>query len=177
VGRFSVGSYHDTMKTYACELRDKATTALERAIDERRLSIEDLFSRNYQPIPNTVPQKYSTTFDGLFDRLISPIQEEVLARSGDLLFAICVDDHGYCASHNLRYAKPLTGDPEVDKVNNRTKRIFDDRTGKRAAENTSPFLLQTYNRDTGEIMNDISTPIFVKGRRWGAVRIGYRAQE
>jgi len=62
-------------------------------------------------------------------------------------------------------------------VRNRTKRIFDDRTGIRAAQNTSPFLLQTYMRDTGEIMNDMSTPIIIDGRHWGGVRIGYSAQE
>jgi len=53
----------------------------------------------------------------------------VLAKNSSMSFAICVDDHGYVPSHNLRYTRPLTGDPETDKVNNRTKRLFDDRTG------------------------------------------------
>ncbi|MBT7088489.1 chemotaxis protein, partial [bacterium] len=35
------------------------------------------------------------------------------------------------------------------------------------------FLLQIYIRDTGEIMADLSVPVFVLGRHWGAVRIGY----
>jgi methyl-accepting chemotaxis protein len=32
-------------------------------------------------------------------------------------------------------------------------------------------------RDTGEIMNDISTPLIIQGRHWGAVRIGYHCLE
>ena len=30
----------------------------------------------------------------------------------------------------------------------------------------NPFLLQTYRRDTGEVMHDISAPVMVKGRHW-----------
>lgn len=78
-------------------------------------------------------------------------------------------------SHHLKFARPLTGDPEIDKVQNRTKRIFDDPTGVRAARNTTPFLLQTYLRDTGEILNDMSTPIIINGRHWGVVRVGYKS--
>ncbi|BCS53531.1 hypothetical protein [Geobacter sp. SVR] len=65
----------------------------------------------------------------------------------------------------------------MDLQNNRTKRKFNDRTGLRAGSNTEPLLLQTYARDTGEIMNDISTPLLVNGKHWGGVRIGYRDQE
>jgi len=176
VGKFSVGNRHDTMKTLARELRDRAVAALEKGIAEQRISAADLYDRNYRPIPNTSPQKYNTAFDKYFDQVIEPIQEEILSRQGTVFFAICVDDHGYVANHNLRYTKPLTGDPELDKVNNRTKRIFNDKTGLKAAQNTEPFLMQTYMRDTGEIMNDLSTPIYLNNRHWGAVRIGYKAE-
>jgi methyl-accepting chemotaxis protein len=176
VGKFSVGNRHDSMKALASALRDSAVAALEKGIAENRLSLADLNDRNYRPIPSTAPQKYTTSFDKFFDQVISPLQEEVLARQSGVLFAICVDDHGYVASHNLCYSKPLTGDPETDKLNNRTKRIFNDKTGLKAAQSTERFLLQTYMRDTGEIINDVSTPIMFNNRHWGAVRIGYKAE-
>jgi len=174
VGKFCVGNYHDEMKGYVVELRDRAVKALEEALAAGKVTMEDLFDRKYVPVPNTLPQKYTTNFDRLFDQVISPIQEQVLAKDGRMSFAICIDDHGYVPSHNVRYTKPMTGDPEIDKVNNRTKRLFDDRTGGRAARNREPFLLQTYMRDTGEIMNDISSPIIIENRHWGAVRVGYQ---
>jgi methyl-accepting chemotaxis protein len=174
VGKFTVGNYHDDMKRYVVELRDRAVTVLEDALVAGKITMDQLFDRKYTPIPNTSPQKYTTTFDRLFDQLISPIQEHVLAQNSNMSFAICVDDHGYLPSHNLRYTKPLTGDPEIDKVNNRTKRMYDDQTGGRAARNREAFLLQTYMRDTGEIMNDISFPLVINNRHWGAVRIGYQ---
>jgi len=177
VGKFKVGNYHDAIKGYAVELRDRVVTALERAIADGRISRDALFSTDYQPIPNTMPQKYTTPFDRLFDEIISPIQEEIVARDRSMFYAICVDRSGYCPSHNKRYSQPLTGDLKKDKDGNRTKRIFNDRTGLRAVTNEEPFLLQTYIRDTGEVMNDMSTPIVIGGRHWGGVRIGYLSDE
>jgi methyl-accepting chemotaxis protein len=174
-GKFSVGNHHDTMKSYLIELHDCVVSALEKAVAEKRITPAELFDRTYQPLPNTTPQKFTTTFDKFFDRYISPFQEEILEKDGNIFFAICVDDNGYVPCHNQRYSRPLTGDMEIDSANNRTKRKFDDRTGIWAAQNREKFLLQTYARDTGEIMNDISTPIFIQERHWGAIRIGYRA--
>jgi methyl-accepting chemotaxis protein len=176
VGKFSVGNRHDNMKNLARELRDRVEATLEKAVAEGRISTNDLFDRNYKPIPNTTPQKYSTAFDRFFDSAVSSLQEEIIGRDGSVFFAICVDDHGYCPCHNVRYSKPLTGDPDQDRMNNRTKRLFNDKTGLKAGQNKEPFLLQTYMRDTGEIMNDISTPIRIGNRCWGGVRIGYKAQ-
>ncbi|MFZ4539178.1 hypothetical protein [Propionivibrio sp.] len=45
---------------------------------------------------------------------------------------------------------------------------------RRCGEHEQPFLLQTYRRDTGEIMHDISAPVYVKGLHWGGFRIGYK---
>jgi methyl-accepting chemotaxis protein len=173
VGKFSVGNYHDTVKGYLREIAEETTAAIDAALKERSLTVEALFDRNYVAVPKTDPQKFTTKFDSLFDRIISPIQERILARDSKVLFAICVDNNGYVPCHNLRYTKPLTGNPEQDKNNNRTKRIFNDRTGIRCARNTDGFLLQTYRRDTGEILNDMSLPLEFNGRHWGAIRIGY----
>jgi len=173
VGKFSVGNYHDTVKGYIREMEREVMTAIEAALKDRTLTTDGLFDRNYAPVPNTDPQKFTTKFDGFFDRMISPIQEKIIARDSKVLFSICVDNNGYCPCHNLRYTKPLTGNPEQDKNNNRTKRIFNDRTGIRCARNTDGFLLQTYRRDTGEILNDMSFPLVINGRHWGAIRIGY----
>lgn len=96
-------------------------------------------------------------------------------KNGDILFAGAVDSHGYFPTHNLRYSQPLTGDHDIDLNNNRTKRIFDDRTGSRCGSNTQEYLLQTYKRDTGEIIHDISAPIFVNGKHWGGFRMGYKS--
>ena len=40
--------------------------------------------------------------------------------------------------------------------------------------NEKPFLLQSYSRDTGEVMMDLSVPILIEGKHWGGIRIGYQ---
>jgi hypothetical protein len=67
----------------------------------------------------------------------------------------------------------LTGDYEKDLKGNRTKRLFNDKVGLAAAHNEKEVLVQVYNRDTGERIWDISAPIYIQGRHWGAFRIGY----
>ena len=173
VGKFSVGNYHDTVKSYIREMETEVLAAIDKALRDRTITIDDLFDRNYVPIPKTSPQKFTSRFDTFFDRVISPFQEMIVNRDPKVLFAICVDNNGYCPCHNLRFSKPLTGDLETDKNNNRTKRVFNDKTGLRCARNTDGFLLQTYRRDTGEILNDMSKPLVINNKHWGAIRIGY----
>jgi len=47
-----------------------------------------------------------------------------------------------------------------------------------AGRNTRRFLLQTYRRDMGGgrfvLMKDLSAPIYVQGRHWGGLRMGYQ---
>ena len=139
------------------------------------MSVDDLMDRNYKPIDHTNPTKFHTRYDRFTDDVLPNIQEPILAGNDYILYAGAVDDHGYFPTHNRRYSQPLTGDYNTDLANNRTKRIFDDRTGSRCGSNTQKFLLQTYKRDTGEIMHDMSVPIYIKGRHWGGFRIGYKA--
>ena len=42
-------------------------------------------------------------------------------------------------------------------------------TELRRASSTAPFLLQTYIRDTGEVLFDLSVPVFYKGKHWGGI--------
>ena len=52
--------------------------------------------------------------------------------------------------HTTKIQPTFNGQSCSDLVNNRTKRIFKDRTGQRCGANTNPMLLQTYKRDTGK---------------------------
>lgn len=148
---------------------------LEDGVRKGIITEEELFDRNYIPIPNTNPQKFHTKFDSFCDKYIQDVEEEYLNKNPAFVFAVLNDNRGYIPTHNLKYSKPLTGNYEIDLVGNRTKRIFDDTTGLKAATNTTkPFLLQSYRRDTGEIIHDISSPVYVFGKHWGSVRIGFQ---
>jgi len=167
---------HQSMPQVAMDAASQISAAFDAAVDRGTVSLEDLFDRNYVPIANSKPQKFHTRFDGLCDKLLPAIQEPLLERHKEIAYAIGCDDGGYVPTHNNRFCQPLTGDEKKDFLGNRTKRIFADPVGKRCGSHELPFLLQTYRRDTGEIMHDISVPIYVKGRHWGGFRIGYRTE-
>lgn len=139
-----------------------------------QLTMGQLFDTFYIPIPNTEPQKFHTQYDRMIDGIIRPVLDKYLAADQRFIFVVAVDRNGYLPTHNARFSQPLTGDGDHDTRWNRTKRIFNDRTGLAAARNTESVLFQRYSRDTGEEMTDLSVPIIIKGRHWGAVRIGYK---
>ena len=163
------------MLALAHDFARRCGEALEKWMASKEVSEEKLFSYLYYPMPKTDPPKYTTDWDRLSDRDILPIEESILAKSPAILFTVMVDKFGYLPTHNQRYSLPLTGNAAADLVNNRTKRIFNDRTGLAAAKSQAPFLVQRYQRDTGETLVDLSVPLYVRGVHWGAVRIGYRA--
>jgi len=149
--------------------------AFEQAVASGRITLDALFDERYVPIANTKPQKFNTRFDSLTDELLPAIQEPILEQHAAVVYAGAVDRRGYFPTHNRRFCQPLTGDFDKDMVGNRTKRIFDDPVGKRCGDHEMEYLVQTYRRDTGEVMHDVSAPIYVQGRHWGGFRIGFRA--
>jgi methyl-accepting chemotaxis protein len=145
---------------------------LTEAVDSGTLTPEQLFDANYVPIPNTEPKKYHTQFDRFTDGAIQHLEDEFL-KDDQVVFAVLEDRNGYIPTHNSKFSAPLTGDPEKDKTANRTKRLFNDEVGLTAARNQQSFLKQVYQRDTGEKMWDLSVPVMVHGKHWGAYRIGF----
>lgn len=164
---------HARVLQLAREGAERVGQALHGLLQRRQLTREQLFSREYTPIPGTEPLKHQTAFDGLCDEVLPPVQEPLLAAEAWLVYAIGANRDGYVPTHNQRFCQPLTGDPKHDLVHNRTKRIFGDRVGRTVGAHTDPWRLQVYRRDTGQIMFDLSVPIRVDGRHWGGFRIGY----
>jgi len=132
----------------------------------------NLWDQNYRPIAGTNPQKYDVGYVRAFEQQLQPLFEQYMQAMKGGTYAIITDVRGYAAIHNTKFSKPLTGDYQTDLVGNRTRRIWDDPTGQRAAKNTEPLLLQTYARDTGEILSELDMPIMIGGRHWGNVRLG-----
>lgn len=176
LGAYTLGKRHSEIQHVAIATAQKIGKLFEDSIQQGTISEADLFDRNYQEIPGSNPTKYTTGFDAFTDSVLPDIQEPILKQYSHILFAGAVDNNGYFPTHNNCYSQPLTGNYEKDLVNNRTKRLFNDRTGSRCGSNTLKFLLQTYKRDTGEVIHDLSSPIYVNGKHWGGFRIGYKAE-
>ena len=155
----------------------KISVIFQNAVDTGRISMADLFDETYVPIAGTNPAQVMTRFVALTDRELPEILEAMLAFSDKVIFSAAVDRNGYLPTHNIKYSRPQGSDPVWNAANCRNRRIFNDRTGLAAGRNTRKFLLQTYRRDMGGgrfvLMKDLSAPIYVHGRHWGGLRVGY----
>jgi HAMP domain-containing protein len=146
----------------------------DSAIDSGLLTVNDVFDRSYVEIKGYAwgdKPKYHTRYDAFTDKAVLVFEDKFLDYE-DFVFAVGVDENGYLPTHNSKFQQPLTGTVDKDLAGNRTKRIFADPVGLGAAKSLEPSLLKEYQRDTGETMWDVSSPIYVKGKHWGAFRIG-----
>ena len=176
IAEFNIETSHDTIRAAAEGGAKEVGKIFSDAIQSGQISAGCVV-RSYLYADSGKPIRKNTTtrFDSFTDRALPSLQEGMLEAMPQLAYAGAVDNNGYFPTHNRKFSQPLTGNYQFDLVNNRTKRIFNDRTGARCGANTGSFLLQTYKRDTGEVMHDLSVPIYVNGKHWGAFRVGYRS--
>lgn len=174
IGRFIVGvGEFDQAIQQMSVYRDR----MQQRIGELKRGGLDVFDQRYQPIVGSKPQKYSTAYDEVFAREFQLMYDQLAKQIAGGKFSLLVDSNGYGPSHNSWYSQKPTGDAATDLVNSRDKRLFNDPAGLRAAKNTLPFLLQTYMRDTGEIMTELDMPLYIDGRHWGNLRFGFDAHQ
>ena len=164
--------------TLVQEVATKVSALFAQAVEAGQITLADLFDDNYQEISGSNPIQHMTRFVTLTDRLLPALQEPVLEFDPRVAFCATVDRNGFLPTHNNKFSQKPSADAVWNNANCRNRRIFNDRTGLRAGRNTEPFLLQTYRRDMGGgqfvMMKDISAPIFVQGRHWGALRMALK---
>jgi methyl-accepting chemotaxis protein len=152
--------------------------AFETAVERGDITVDQLMDEKYREIPGTNPKQYLTDYVAFTDRILPAIQDPIQKIDPRVVFCVAWAKGGYLPTHNPNYRLPQGPDPVWNNANCRNKRLFKDRAVKKVAANTKPFLLQTYRRDMGGgnfvLMKDVSSPIYVRGRHWGAFRMGFR---
>jgi methyl-accepting chemotaxis protein len=160
------------------ETAKQISAAFESAIERGDIRLEQLMDEHYREIPGTDPKQYLTGYVEFTDRILPPIQDPIQKIDPRIVFCVAWAKGGYLPTHNPNYRLPQGKDPVWNNANCRNRRLFNDRAVKKVAANTKPFLLQTYRRDMGGgnfvLMKDLSSPIRVRGRHWGAFRMGFR---
>ena len=160
------------------ETAKRISDEFEAALERGDIRLDQLMDEKYREIPGTNPKQYLTDYVALTDRILPPIQDPIQKTDPRIVFCVAWAKGGYLPTHNPNYRKPQGPDPVWNNANCRNRRLFDDRAVRKVAANTKPFLLQTYRRDMGGgnfvLMKDLSSPIRVRGRHWGAFRMGFR---
>ncbi len=163
-------SMFDTLHNACTSFRDNVAGVLQKLADRG----VNVFDQSYKDIAGSNPKRYTTAYDSQCDSELTRLYDDLLRNVPGLTYSLSVDSNGYAPAHNSVFSNAPSGDPAVDLAKCRHKRIFNDPVGIKLAKNQKPSLFQTYVRDTGEILNDLSMPIIINGRHWGAVRIGFK---
>jgi len=108
----------ERVRSYRDDVQAKLAALAERGVN--------VFDRDYRPIEGTSPPKYHTGYDDRCASVLQPLYDRLVAETEGAKFALCVDANGYAPTHNSRYSRPPTGVAEVDLVESRDKRVFDD---------------------------------------------------
>jgi methyl-accepting chemotaxis protein len=160
------------------ETAKRISDAFEAALERGDVRLDQLMDEKYREIPGTNPKQYLTDYVAFTDRILPPIQDPIQKTDPRIVFCVAWAKGGYLPTHNPNYRQPQGPDPVWNNANCRNRRLFNDRAVHKVAANTKPFLLQTYRRDMGGgnfvLLKDVSSPIRVRGRHWGAFRMGFR---
>ncbi|MBE0618004.1 MAG: methyl-accepting chemotaxis protein, partial [Proteobacteria bacterium] len=171
LSRFRIGRGNlEALVSLAQEYHAKTQSGLE-SLAHRGVN---LFDGAYVPVPNTNPPKFKTASTEPMRTAFQALFDEARGKIRGAVYALATDAKGYVAVHHADLSEPPTGDPQHDLVKSRHMRFYTaSTTEKRRATHTSPLLLQTYVRDTGDVLNDLSIPLYVGGKHWGAFIVGF----
>src|SRR3954447_13758627 len=176
---WSIHDENTEFVTRAMEAGAALTQIFENAIASGAISMEDMFDSDYVAIPGTDPVQHRTRILGWAERALPDFQEAFLAKDPRMVFCAMIDRNGYLPVHNRIYSHPQRpGDVAWNTANSRNRRIFNDKAGLAAGQNTRSYLIQSYARDMGNgqtiMMREIDVPVRVQGRHWGGFRTAYK---
>lgn len=162
-----------------------------------------LFDVSRVPPDGFDPPKFGTAYDALVDQPFARLIDTLLAQGPVVNTATLIDLNGYIPMHPTRVCRDWTGDRDADLVGNRCKKFYlgaslrgarvglpgADRLPQRVTrKDLSPgglaqskaaaqaFLVQTYSRDTGEVVVLLTVPLYVLGQRFGAATATWKAE-
>jgi len=151
--------------------------AIERAIDEGEVTLEDVFDRDYQVIEGTNPVQYAVRFNDSADEHIRPLLDRSEASDGRIIGCAIGDMNGYLPTHLSKRSHPQGTDPIWNDEHCRNKRILIDDTTRMALASEKPATLATYRMELGDKyipVKNVFVPLWIKGRRWGNFELAYR---
>ena len=135
------------------------------AVQQQELTLEALFDEAYVGSEG----RFTTRAGPFTDRVLPGLLERLLARDARIAYCAASDRNGFVLAH-----RELPGSASPGGW---TGRRLEDPVSRKAATSTGKFCVQSVRRDLGNgtkaLLIDVSAPLRVSGRHWGALRLGY----
>jgi methyl-accepting chemotaxis protein len=151
--------------------------AVEHAIDEGEVSIDDVFDSDYQIVESSNPVQYNVRFNPIADKYIRPLLDRTKGSDSRIIGSAIGDMNGYLPTHLSERSQPQSDDPVWNDEHCRNKRILIDDTTRMALASDRPATLATYRMELGDKfipVKNVFVPLIIKGRRWGNFELAYR---
>ncbi len=166
--RIGQGKFEEWL-AIARQRRDEMAKIMEELLDQGI----NVFDTQYQAVDNTNPPKFHTQYHQPLTAAIQALVVDYRNQYPGIAYHMPVDINGFLPVHYPETSEEPNGDYEHDLNKSRHCRFFmDTETEKRRVKSTTPFILQTYLRDNGDVLFDISLPIYIQGRHWGCLAMG-----
>jgi methyl-accepting chemotaxis protein len=151
--------------------------AIEQAIDNGEVSVEDVFDTDYRLVEGTNPVQYDVLFNDAADRHVRPILDRTKAGDNRIIGSAIGDLNGYLPTHLSERSHPQGPDPVWNDEHSRNRRVLIDDTTRMALASDRPATLATYRMELGDKfipVKNVFVPLWIKGRRWGNFELAYR---
>lgn len=221
IGHYKIGIFVERALRAADAAAQEVEAVFEEELARGRIHLEQLLDPVYREVEGVearalsrlfnpgiaqhfTPPKFATAYDALVDVRLCEIVDRYTDANAEFSAMCMMDINAFHIAHYRAMRADITGDPTVDRANNRVKRMFEDRTSLRCArvglagaESLGerigsrildqhgishrrasihrPYVLQSYARDTGEVFNDLSVALYVRGSHYGALSVAYPA--
>jgi methyl-accepting chemotaxis protein len=157
-------------------------SAFLACVERRQATMAELCSGELDRLAGSDPAQFSHPAGPVFAAILPPVMNRYCKPDARIVYAVATDRSCYVPVHHSRFSQAQRpGDLAFNHAFARDRRIYDDRWTLRAAIFAQGPVVQAYRRDVptgaGEIVREVSAPIVVSGRRWGAAQIGYLMDE
>jgi methyl-accepting chemotaxis protein len=151
--------------------------ALECALKNGEIQLTDLFSSHYDPVASTEPRQFTCKPLPVYEKYFPAIIAKALSQRPELAYAVPIDRNGYCPTHSVECSQPQRwGDTDFNDRFSRNRRLELDDDTLAIVRSEQDYLIQRYRRvvaGDAEMIKDVSVPVYVQGRHWGAFRTGW----
>jgi len=151
--------------------------AVERAIDQGEVTVDDVFDRDYKVVEGTNPVQYDVSFNEAADKYVRPVLDRTKGSDNRIIGSAIGDLNGYLPTHLSERSHPQGPDPVWNDEHCRNKRILIDDATRNALASDRPATLATYRMELGDKfipVKNVFVPLWFKGRRWGNFELAYR---
>jgi len=167
----------DAMALHAMDVGRDVMDATEEAIRRGDLTRAAVFDRDYQLIPGSNPERFTTRITDFATRVWKPIFDHSTDGIEEALATVCADMNGFMPTHVERFSQKPTGNLEHDERFCRNGLIIMDDSDRAALKSEAPYRLSVFRQPTEaggySVVRSVYVPIRIQGQRWGDLKFAY----